>query len=64
MDFDELLSFTNSDYIDTALVFPTDYSAIVNLAHGENVTLRHNSVKNLKCKCIDQIQHLLLCTDE
>jgi len=64
MYLDKLLTFANADNVDVALIFTTDYRAIIDLANGKDVALCHYTIENLKSQCINEVQHLLFSSDE
>lgn len=55
MDFDQLLHFSDPDYIDITLVFTTANSDIVYFAHRKDVALSHNAIKYVESECIYEV---------
>ena len=47
-----------------ALILATNDSAIVDLAHGKDVTLCHDSINDLESQSVNEVQHLFFCANE
>ena len=64
MDFDELLLSAHSDDIYVALILATHDGVVIDLAHREDVALRHHAIQYLKGQRIYQVEHLFFGADE
>ncbi len=53
VDFDQLLHFSDANHVYVALVFTTANGNIINFAHCKDVTLSHDTIKNLKSQGVD-----------